>query len=43
MCGIVAVVRDRGVRNPPDLGALLDDGMRQLGAAFDGSLGSGSR
>ena len=26
-----------------DLGALLDDGMRQLGAAFDGSLGSGSR
>src|SRR6201997_1499590 len=25
-----------------DLGALLDDGMRQLGAAFDGSLGPGS-
>jgi transcriptional regulator MftR-like protein len=25
-----------------DLGALLDDGMRQLGAAFDGSLGSGA-
>src|SRR6185369_3578126 len=24
MCGIVAVVRDRGVRNPPDLAALLD-------------------
>jgi TetR/AcrR family transcriptional regulator, regulator of mycofactocin system len=26
-----------------DLGALLDDGIRQLGAAFDGSLGPGSR
>ena len=26
-----------------DLGALLDDGMRQVGAAFDSSLGSGSR